>query len=1055
MIKKILVMSLFPFAAFGAPCTSINGCTNANNPNSAHLYFDQDVSFSSSATSSLDNNSTNKGARPLPRLTQVEIDAIVSPALNLQVFNLDKNIEQYFDGAEWQDRLTAQHVTGSGAVTVTNDGMGHVNIFGAGSVAPDAAYAAFSTQNNSAATTFPGINTFKPVYLGISFSADKTTDFTNQFLTIDSVSTPVMTYTGATTQEFDVHESFSIRGAVATTATFKFCIAVRLANGTVNVTNYCQLATASNLIDFIPGPKLVGSVELATGDSVFAEVQNITNTNSIYAAFSNYLSSSVAGSIPDTNGLPQGTNNRYLSTDGGVTLASKTGSVMNGHLAQFSGTSGLVSDAGIGLNQLDLQYIYDHGTGYPFSELTLASGGDFIIYGSSGIALDASYTDGLYTEMGIQANIPQGYFRVGSSSIDPNSTSFSVQNYVSGPYFGSLPYPGLTSAQEAAINTAAAPNGLSVYNTDTKTLDLWDGTAFRKFLSSNQFSGDFIVNTSGMATIANGTITYAKFQQIAANSLVGNPTGSLASGQGITLGSTLAFSGTALQTNALTGDVTSSANSFATTIANSAVTNAKIANTTIDLTTKSIGVAAGQVLSSNGVGVSPVWSASPTLSGLTLNNGGALIPSTTAILNFDTAALSQLDGNYIKLGNTGRNIGLSGAAAALPLFLTANLDFDAQANSYKYNSSTTATLIELRNGSGLLRYAPSGTAGAVATLSDSLTWDTSGNINIPGLTASSLVATTAGKNLTSSVSSLSPTFTGLNLSGLMASLAVFTDGSKNLTSSGTVGVTQGGTGLSSTTANQILYSSASNTIAGLATANNGILATNGSGVPSIGSTLPDAVLGNIPKPTVIIYTSGSGTYTPTAGTTHIHIEMWGPGGGSGGIAGSASAAGGSGGGGGGGHCVKDLASPSAMAYVVGAGGNGGSSGANNGAAGTATTLGSYTANSGAGGNGVTANINPVFAQGGAGGTATGCDLNAQGSNGGVGFSVSSTTAVPGVGGSSPGGGGSVGVPLVSAAGNAGYLPGGGAGGARSTNGSSFAGNDGANGRIVITEFSNG
>jgi len=39
-----------------------------------------------------------------------------------------------------------------------------------------------------------------------------------------------------------------------------------------------------------------------------------------------------------------------------------------------------------------------------------------------------------------------------------------------------------------------------------------------------------------------------------------------------------------------------------------------------------------------------------------------------------------------------------------------------------------------------------------------------------------------------------------------------------------------------TTANQILYSSSNNTIAGLATANSGVLATNSSGVPSIDTT---------------------------------------------------------------------------------------------------------------------------------------------------------------------------------------------------------------------------
>jgi hypothetical protein len=50
-------------------------------------------------------------------------------------------------------------------------------------------------------------------------------------------------------------------------------------------------------------------------------------------------------------------------------------------------------------------------------------------------------------------------------------------------------------------------------------------------------------------------------------------------------------------------------------------------------------------------------------------------------------------------------------------------------------------------------------------------------------------------------------------------------------------VTSGGTGLTTTTANQLLYSSATSTIAGLATANNGILVTSNAGVPSIGNTV--------------------------------------------------------------------------------------------------------------------------------------------------------------------------------------------------------------------------
>ena len=71
---------------------------------------------------------------------------------------------------------------------------------------------------------------------------------------------------------------------------------------------------------------------------------------------------------------------------------------------------------------------------------------------------------------------------------------------------------------------------------------------------------------------------------------------------------------------------------------------------------------------------------------------------------------------------------------------------------------------------------------------------TSSYVNVPVLSASSLVATDSLKNLSSSVSGLSPGFTGLNVSGLTASTLVATDGSKNLSSS-VSGLTPGFTGL--------------------------------------------------------------------------------------------------------------------------------------------------------------------------------------------------------------------------------------------------------------------
>src|SRR4051812_25370410 len=71
-----------------------------------------------------------------------------------------------------------------------------------------------------------------------------------------------------------------------------------------------------------------------------------------------------------------------------------------------------------------------------------------------------------------------------------------------------------------------------------------------------------------------------------------------------------------------------------------------------------------------------------------------------------------------------------------------------------------------------------------------------------------------------------------------------------------------------TTINQLLYSSSANTIAGLATANNGILVTSSGGVPSISSILPTAVQSNITQlGTIATGTwNGSSITVPYGGT---------------------------------------------------------------------------------------------------------------------------------------------------------------------------------------------
>lgn len=97
--------------------------------------------------------------------------------------------------------------------------------------------------------------------------------------------------------------------------------------------------------------------------------------------------------------------------------------------------------------------------------------------------------------------------------------------------------------------------------------------------------GDITI-TSGVWAVDANAVTYAKIQDVsAASRLLGRGSASGAGDpQEMTAGTSMVISGTALQRAALTGDVTASADSNATTIAALAVTTGKIADNAVDNT---------------------------------------------------------------------------------------------------------------------------------------------------------------------------------------------------------------------------------------------------------------------------------------------------------------------------------------------------------------------------------------------------------------------------------------------------------------------------------------
>jgi hypothetical protein len=96
--------------------------------------------------------------------------------------------------------------------------------------------------------------------------------------------------------------------------------------------------------------------------------------------------------------------------------------------------------------------------------------------------------------------------------------------------------------------------------------------------------GDITVSSSGSVwTIDNDVVTYAKMQNVSATDrLLGRDTSGAGDVEELTVGGGIEFMGSGIQTSAFTGDVTKASGGTSTTIANDAVTFAKMQNITTD-----------------------------------------------------------------------------------------------------------------------------------------------------------------------------------------------------------------------------------------------------------------------------------------------------------------------------------------------------------------------------------------------------------------------------------------------------------------------------------------
>lgn len=296
-----------------------------------------------------------------------------------------------------------------------------------------------------------------------------------------------------------------------------------------------------------------------------------------------------------------------------------------------------------------------------------------------------------------------------------------------------------------------------------------------------------------------------------------------------------------------------------------------------------------------------------------------------------------------------------------------------------------------------------------------------------------------------------------------------------------------------TTINQILYSSSTNVLDGIAASIDGVLISNhASGVPSwlangtAGYVLtaqsgapPAWVAGSVAGLTVNVQTfTSSGTYTPTAGMKYCKVEVQAPGGGGGA---SDSGPGGTltlsvgGGGGSGEYCFGYYSAATIganRAVTIGSAGSAGSAPSGNGGNGGSCDLGGFIGSNGGlggtGGDDTSTGASLTSAAGGGGSGGTGGSFRSNGNGGTAGITCSAATLAFSNGGAGAAGyygggtktsscatvsgGSGVSAPGIN---GAGYGSGGSGSGNISTAASqpsAAAGGSGASGIIIITEF---